>query len=191
MEQFTPVASREPRRPGPPRVLVVDDDSTLRRLCARILHRDGYHVFEAADGQEGLELALARALDLVVLDISMPVLDGFALATALRNHERTRDIPLVFLTAEKDPLVKGKGLRDRSGRLRREALRPRCAQQVGGANAGAPRSASKAFGRRGLVEQKQQGVSRRIVVSQHRHVLGRDGYVHAAVDRRLEIGRAR
>jgi CheY-like chemotaxis protein len=108
MEQFTPVASREPRRPGPPRVLVVDDDSTLRRLCARILHRDGYHVFEAADGQEGLELALARALDLVVLDISMPVLDGFALATALRNHERTRDIPLVFLTAEKDPLVKAR-----------------------------------------------------------------------------------
>jgi CheY-like chemotaxis protein len=108
MEQVEPVPSGNPRRPGPPRVLVVDDDSTLRRLCARVLHRDGYHVFEAADGQEGLELARIKALDLVLLDISMPVLDGFALAAALRGDERTRDVPLVFVTAEVDPLVKAR-----------------------------------------------------------------------------------
>lgn len=106
MEELEPVPGGKPRRPGPPRVLVVDDDSALRRLCARVLHRDGYHVFEAADGQEGLELARAKPLDLVLLDISMPVLDGFALAAALRSDERTRDVPLVFVTAEADPVIK-------------------------------------------------------------------------------------
>ena len=60
-----------------------------RILCSRVLQRDGYHVLEATNGQEGLELALDQAPDVVLLDISMPVLDGFGLAAALRADERT------------------------------------------------------------------------------------------------------
>jgi CheY-like chemotaxis protein len=101
-------ASGNPRPAGPPRVLVVDDDPAVRRLCTRILKSDGYDVFEAANGQEGLELALVNALDLVLLDISMPVLDGFGLAAALAADERTRDLPLVFVSGEADPLVKAR-----------------------------------------------------------------------------------
>jgi CheY-like chemotaxis protein len=97
-----------PSRSGPPRVLVVDDDRATRSLCSTVLQRDGYHVLEAADGQEGLELALDHVPDVVLLDISMPVLDGFGLAAALRADERTRDLPLIFVTAESDPLVKAK-----------------------------------------------------------------------------------
>ena len=94
------------RPPGPPRVLVVDDHDTVRQLCMQILLRDGYEVFEATDGQEALELARAKAIDLVLLDISMPVLDGFGLVSALREDERTQSVPFIFVTGETDPLVK-------------------------------------------------------------------------------------
>jgi DNA-binding response OmpR family regulator len=94
------------RPSGPPRVLVVDDHPTVRRLCTRILERDGYQVFEAADGQDALELARTKAIDLVLLDISMPVLDGFGVAAALREDKRTSTVPFIFVTAETDPLVK-------------------------------------------------------------------------------------
>jgi CheY-like chemotaxis protein len=102
--------SRPNRSAGPPRVLVVDDDRATRILCTSVLQRDGFHVLEATNGQEGLELALDHAPDVVLLDISMPVLDGFGLAAALRADERTQDLPLIFVTAESDPLVKAKAL---------------------------------------------------------------------------------
>lgn len=91
-----------------PRVLVVDDDAAIRLVCKTTLHLDGCEVIEAANGQEALELALEQAPDLVLLDISMPVLDGFGLAAALRENERTRRVPLVFLSGETDPLLKAK-----------------------------------------------------------------------------------
>lgn len=105
-----PSASANARPPGPPRVLVVDDDPAIRLLCSTILQPAGYHVLEAANGQEGLELAIDQAPDVVLLDISMPVLDGFGLAAALRADERTRELPFIFLTGEVDPLVKAKAL---------------------------------------------------------------------------------
>ena len=63
--------------PGPPRVLVVDDDPAIRRICSTWLSLDGYEVLEAADGQRALELALTEEPAVVLLDLSMPVLDGF------------------------------------------------------------------------------------------------------------------
>ena len=53
-------------------------------------------------------MALDHVPDVVLLDISMPVLDGFGLAAALRADERTRDLPLIFVTAEADPAIKAK-----------------------------------------------------------------------------------
>ena len=108
MQSNEPASSETTRRPGPPRILVVDDDPAIRLVCSTNLQLDGYHVLEASNGQEGLELALDHVPDVVLLEISMPVLDGFGLAAALQENERTRELPLIFLTAEDDPLVKAK-----------------------------------------------------------------------------------
>lgn len=86
-------------------VLVVDDDPGVRLVCTTTLELDGFDVIEAADGQQALELAFSDAPDLVLLDISMPVLDGFGLAAALRADARTRALPLVFLTGETGPRI--------------------------------------------------------------------------------------
>ena len=90
---------------SPPRVLVVDDDPAIRLICSTWLSLDGYEVLEAADGQGALQLALTEAPDVVLLDLSLPVLDGFAVAAALQADARTREVPLVVLTAEVDPNV--------------------------------------------------------------------------------------
>ena len=96
-------------RAGPPqrrpRVLIVDDDAGLRLVCATVLNLEGYEVIEAANGQEALDLARTAAPDVMLLDISMPVLDGFGVAAALREDRRTRELPFVFLTGELDPQV--------------------------------------------------------------------------------------
>jgi len=94
---------RNMKRLRRPRVLVVDDDPNVRLLCATNLRLDGFDVIEAGDGQEGLERVDEDAPDLVLLDIRMPVLDGFELATAVRRNHRTRHVPLVFLTGEATP----------------------------------------------------------------------------------------
>jgi CheY-like chemotaxis protein len=106
MQSHEPGSTDTTRRPGPPRVLVVDDDPAIRLVCSTNLQLDGYQVLEAANGQEGLELALDHVPDVVLLEISMPVLDGFGLAAALQADERTRELPLIFLTTEVDPVVK-------------------------------------------------------------------------------------
>lgn len=67
-------------------------------------------MIEAVDGQEGLERAFAEAPDLVLLDISMPVLDGFGVAAALRGDERTERLPFVFLSGETDPHIEARAL---------------------------------------------------------------------------------
>jgi len=90
---------------SPPRVLVVDDDPAIRLICSTWLSLDGYEVLEAADGQDALQLALTEAPDVVLLDLSLPVLDGFAVASALRADDRTRELPVVVLTGEADPNV--------------------------------------------------------------------------------------
>ena len=95
-------AGAAPSPPEPPRVLVVDDDPAIRLICKTWLGLDGYHVIEAADGQQALELAIAEEPTVVLLDLSMPVLDGLTVAKALREHERTRELPIVVLTAETD-----------------------------------------------------------------------------------------
>jgi two-component system, chemotaxis family, chemotaxis protein CheY len=81
-----------------PRVLVVEDDQAIRMLCAFNLKAAGLSVLEAADGEEGLELARTEHPDLVLSDVSMPGLDGFELAEALQRYEDTRGIPIAFMT---------------------------------------------------------------------------------------------
>ncbi|HEY6078294.1 MAG TPA: response regulator [Polyangiaceae bacterium] len=81
------------------RLLVVDDSAAIRHLVSDCLKRQGFVVSTAVDGQDGYEKALAEKPDLILTDYDMPRMTGFELVVALRRSERTRDIPLVMLTA--------------------------------------------------------------------------------------------
>lgn len=84
---------------GRERVLVVDDSAAIRHLVADCLRRQGFRVETAVDGRDGLEKAERAVPDLVLTDYDMPRMTGFELVLALRKHERTRDVPIVMLTA--------------------------------------------------------------------------------------------
>jgi DNA-binding response OmpR family regulator len=80
------------------KVLVVDDSAVVRRLVTARLEADGHEVAEASDGMEGLEAALAEPPDLVVLDRSMPRMDGFEVCTRLRENPATAEVAILMLT---------------------------------------------------------------------------------------------
>jgi DNA-binding response OmpR family regulator len=79
-----------------PKVLVVDDDSTVREVVIRYLLREGYRVEEASDGADGLRRALADPPELVVLDLMLPSLDGLEVCRLLRL---SAPVPVIMLTA--------------------------------------------------------------------------------------------
>ena len=81
------------------RVLVVDDEQSIRMLCRVNLSASGMDVLEADDGDTALELARRERPDLMLLDVMMPGVDGWGVARELADDERTREIPIVFLTA--------------------------------------------------------------------------------------------
>ena len=83
---------------GTPFVLIVDDVEDNREMYAEYLRFAGFEVATAANGEEGLEQALANPPDAVVLDLTMPRLDGWALAAALRGDDRTRHTQIVVLS---------------------------------------------------------------------------------------------
>ena len=80
------------------RLLVIEDEIAMRTALVRTLAAEGYSVRAAADGIEGLEMACVESFDLVLLDVMMPGLDGFAVCRALR--ERGREMPVLMLTAK-------------------------------------------------------------------------------------------
>jgi len=88
------------------RIVFCEDNPTIRRLLAVALRGMPHEVEIAADGDEGLRLAEARTPDLIVTDISMPDMDGFALVAAVRAHPRLSAVPVLVMSAtmEKDKL---------------------------------------------------------------------------------------
>jgi two-component system, sensor histidine kinase and response regulator len=80
-------------------VLVADDNDTARYTKGRILRQAGFDVIEAANGTDALRAVVERAPRLVVLDVQMPDMDGFELAELMRGSERTRHVPIIFVTA--------------------------------------------------------------------------------------------
>lgn len=81
-------------------VLAVDDSQMIRTLLARHLKQSGYkNVFEATNGEEALGVLAARPVDVVLLDINMPVLDGYATLEKIKGDERWKDIPVIMITA--------------------------------------------------------------------------------------------
>ena len=90
-------------------VLVVDDEHSIRLLCRVNLGASGIDVLEADDGETALELARREQPDLILLDVMMPGLDGWGVARELAHDERTRDIPVVFLTARAEASDRRRG----------------------------------------------------------------------------------
>jgi len=87
----------------PMRALVIDDEPVTRRLVSAFLQQEGYDVLTAEGGDAGLKLAASDLPDLVVLDVMMPVMDGYEVCRALRREPATAKIPVVMVTASEDP----------------------------------------------------------------------------------------
>ncbi len=81
------------------KILVVEDNELNRDMLGRRLTRKGYDVIFAEDGLEGLETAECEEPDLILLDLSLPKLDGWQTATELRKKAATKAIPIIALTA--------------------------------------------------------------------------------------------
>lgn len=92
------------------KVLVVDDNAVNRKLLNVILVKAGYDVAEAVDGEDALEQAFAFMPDLILLDVMMPKMDGYEVCTVLTRDSRTRDVPIIFLSARSDTEDKVRGL---------------------------------------------------------------------------------
>ncbi len=84
------------------RILVADDDDPLRQLLRLILAREGFEVFEAANGEQALALAVTVDPAVILLDVMMPGMDGYDVCRRLKSDQRTGDVPVVFVSAAED-----------------------------------------------------------------------------------------
>lgn len=80
-------------------ILIIEDERPIAELLSYNLKREGFEVTTAGDGQEGLRRATTQLPDLVILDLMLPVIEGLEVCRQLRNSARTRDIPILMLTA--------------------------------------------------------------------------------------------
>jgi len=92
------------------RVLVIDDEAPIRLLCRVNLEAEGMTVLEANDGPSGVAKAREELPDVILLDVMMPGLDGWQVAEELLEDERTRGIPIIFLTARAELRDRARGL---------------------------------------------------------------------------------
>ena len=92
------------------RLLVVDDSITTRTLEKSILEAAGYEVLTAHDGEAGWSLLQEQDVDLVITDVEMPRMDGFALTEAIRRSKRAQDLPVILITARSSDRDKARGI---------------------------------------------------------------------------------
>ena len=88
---------------NPLRVLVVDDDPSIRRMIVAALRREGYVFSEAANGKEALEIMRQDPPDVVVLDLMMPVVSGWDVLRERGSDERLLSIPIIIISANRGP----------------------------------------------------------------------------------------
>jgi DNA-binding response OmpR family regulator len=93
---------------SPPTILVVDDDPNSLDIAARLLQRQGYRIRIAASGAECLRVVDTEPIDLVLLDVMMPGMDGFAVCQAL--HDAGKQMPIILLTAKDDTDTRLEGM---------------------------------------------------------------------------------
>jgi two-component system chemotaxis sensor kinase CheA len=92
------------------KVLVVDDALTVRELQRSILERGGYDVLTASDGLEAMAILAEGPVDLVLTDVEMPRMDGFALTEAIRGHPARGNVPVLILTSRANEEDRQRGL---------------------------------------------------------------------------------
>lgn len=84
------------------KILIIEDEAITRKNIALILRMEGYETFTAADGRQGISLALEQRPDLILCDITMPDTDGYAVLNRVREDTAMRTTPFIFLTARGD-----------------------------------------------------------------------------------------
>lgn len=91
------------------KILIVDDEPINVMIANKILQKNGYETITASNGQRALDITFSESVDLILLDIMMPVMSGFEVCSKLQDDEKTKDIPVIFLTAvtDKESIVKG------------------------------------------------------------------------------------
>ncbi len=95
--------------PAPPTVLIVDDNPQNLQVLGNIMEKNGYEAALALDGPQALEYLMGESPDLILLDVMMPEMDGYQVCERIKASNKTRDIPVIFLTAKTsiDDVVKG------------------------------------------------------------------------------------
>ncbi len=93
-----------------PHILIVEDDFDLLDMMEAYFRVQGYDVLTASWGRDGLKLSAEAALDLILLDIRLPDIDGYEVCRQLRSQRRTQDTPIIFLTEKRDRIDKLQGL---------------------------------------------------------------------------------
>ena len=81
------------------RIIVIDDDPDVLETVTRVLHADYHDITTAANGAQGIQLIKSRPVDLILCDISMPIVDGYAVFQTIKNDVKTNAIPFVFISA--------------------------------------------------------------------------------------------
>ncbi len=82
----------------PKKILIIDDSTVMRMTVGSILKESGYEVFEADNGQSGLERASETQVDLIICDVNMPVMDGITFAKNIKEAPQYRFVPIIMLT---------------------------------------------------------------------------------------------
>lgn len=93
------------------KILVVDDSGIVRNLHSFMLKSAGFEVTEAVNGYEALEKILSTQFDLIIADINMPKMDGFALCKEIRANENYKDTPIIIVSTESEAEDKMKGFK--------------------------------------------------------------------------------
>jgi two-component system chemotaxis response regulator CheY len=121
-----------------PRVLVVDDAGTVRKYHRGILEQAGLEVEEAANGVEALERGMAAPPDLVVVDVNMPRMDGYAFLRAARAAPPLDAVPAIMVTTEREPRDAERGFAAGANLFLAKPVRPETLGRFARALAGLP-----------------------------------------------------
>ena len=81
------------------KILIVEDNEMNRDMLSRRLERKGFAVVMAEDGQKGVEMSISESPDLILMDLSLPVMDGWQATTTVKSDDQTKNIPIIVLTA--------------------------------------------------------------------------------------------
>jgi len=81
------------------KILIVEDNEMNRDMLSRRLERKGFDVVMAEDGKKGVDMSKSENPDLILMDLSLPIMDGWEATSTIKSEENTRDIPIIVLTA--------------------------------------------------------------------------------------------